>query len=91
MTEYELLTKVKNGLAITGDYQNDALKIYIEEVKQFLIDSGVKQSVVESSKAVGCILIGVNDLWNYSSGDIKFSDYFYKRALQLSAEDKDNV
>lgn len=87
MTDLELLTKVKQGLAITGDYQDSTLKIYIDEVKQFLINAGVKRSVVESDRSVGCILIGVNDLWNYSAGDIKFSDYFNKRVIQLSAEE----
>lgn len=87
MTDNELLMKVKQGLAITGDYQDSTLKIYIDEVKQFLINAGVKRSVVESDRSVGCILIGVNDLWNYSVGDIKFSDYFNKRVIQLSAEE----
>lgn len=85
MTDTELLAKVKQGLAISGDYQDSTLKIYIDEVKQFLISAGVKRSVVESDRSVGCILIGVNDLWNYAAGDIKFSDYFNKRVIQLSA------
>ena len=86
MTDKELLTKVKDGLGIKGDYSDSTLKIYIGEVKQELISAGVKRSVVESEKSVGCILIGVNDLWNYSPGGTKFSDVFNKRLIQLSAE-----
>lgn len=86
MTDDALLTKVKNGLGITGTHTDSTIKIYIEEVKQALIAAGVKRSVVESEKSVGCILIGVNDLWNYSAGETKFSDFFNKRAIQLAAE-----
>jgi predicted metal-dependent peptidase len=86
MTDNELLTKVKDGLGITGNFTDNTIKIYIGEVKQALIAAGVKRSVVESEKSVGCILIGVNDLWNYSAGGTKFSDYFEKRAIQLAAE-----
>ena len=41
--------------------------------------------------AVGCIAVGVNDLWNYSSGGVKHSDYFYKRLIQLSKKKSDNA
>lgn len=89
LTAAERLAKVKTALGISGDYQDDTLMIYIDEVIEELIDSGVARSIAESSAAVGCIALGVNDLWNYSSGGVKHSDYFYKRMIQLSRKESD--
>lgn len=83
MTDSELLTKVKSGLGITGDYQNETLQLYIDEVKAFMVDAGVPQTVVESPVSVGCIMRGVADLWNYGSGTANLSKYFINRMLQL--------
>ena len=83
MTEAELLIKIKNGLGITGTYQDETLKIYIDEVKSYLSDAGVKSNVLDSSASVGVIIRGVSDLWNYGSGNGKLSEYFIQRAIQL--------
>lgn len=84
MTEMELLQKVKSGLGITGDYQDDTLQVYIDEVKAFMIAAGVRETIVNSSAAVGCIMKGVNDLMNLSPSDSRFSDYFMMRLVQLA-------
>lgn len=84
MTGAELLGKVKNGLGISGSYQDDTLTIYIEDVKAFMISAGVPQEVADSSASVGCILRGVADLWNYGSGSVGFSEYFKMRVTQLA-------
>lgn len=89
LTAAERLAKVKTALGISGDYQDDTLTIYIEEVIEELVDGGVARSVAESNAAVGCIALGVNDLWNYTSGGVKHSDYFYKRMIQLSMKVSD--
>ena len=41
--------------------------------------------MIESEAAVGVIVTGVNDLWNYSSGGTKLSPYFIQRVIQMSA------
>lgn len=84
MTNAELLTKIKSGLGITGTYQDDTLQVYIDEVKSFMESAGVNQSVIESEAAVGCIIRGVADLWNYGSGSANLSPYFVQRLIQLS-------
>lgn len=76
----ELLDKVKVALGIRGNYQDDTLIEYINEVKAFLTDAGVK----EENMTVGIISRGVSDLWNYGSGDANFSQYFMQRAIQLA-------
>lgn len=86
LTAAERLAKVKSALGISGDYQNETLQIYIDEVIAELIAAGVKKDVAESAAAVGCIAIGVNDLWNYTSGGVKHSEYFNRRMVQLSLQ-----
>ena len=81
----ERLQKVKTALGMNGsDYQDETLSLYIGEVVDFMIDAGVQREVAESEAAVGCIAVGVNDLWNYSSGGVRFSEYFKSRVVQLS-------
>ena len=84
MTAAERLAKVKTALGISGDYQDDTLTVYIDEVIAEMIAAGVKKDIAESAAAVGCVAIGVNDLWNYSSGGVKHSEYFNRRLTQLS-------
>lgn len=79
----DLLTQVKMAIGISGDFQDAALTVYVNDVKGVLADAGVPQSVIESDIAVGCIVRGVIDMWNYGSGSAKFSDLFIKRMLQL--------
>lgn len=86
MTDTELLAKVKTGLGIRGDFQDETLMFYIEETKSFMLLAGVKSEIVDSEVSVGCIMRGVSDLWNYGSGSVKFSEYFYQRVTQLSLE-----
>lgn len=87
LTAAERLAKVKTALGIGGDYQNETLTIYIDEVIAELIAAGIKKEVAESAAAVGCIACGVNDLWNYSSGGVKHSEYFNRRLIQLSMQE----
>lgn len=86
ITNAELLIKIKSGLGITGNYQDDTIQVYIDEVKEFMKDAGVDIQVVNDTASVGCIMRGVADLWNYSSGGVKFSDYFIKRVIQLACK-----
>lgn len=86
LTPAERLTKVKYALygTATPTHNDEQLNIWIDEVLDDMIGAGVKEKIAESSAAVGCIAIGVNDLWCYTSGGVKHSDYFYKRCTQLS-------
>lgn len=86
MTAEELLKKIKAGLGISGDYQDETLQVYIDEVKAFMLSAGVAETVVNSSEAVGVIMRGVADLWNYGSGSVKLSEYFIQRMIQLSID-----
>lgn len=80
MADTTMLTKVKNGLGITGDDLDAVLGEYVDEVLAFLKDAGVSENNITS----GIVTRGVSDLWNYGSGQGKLSEYFYQRAAQLS-------
>lgn len=91
MENVELLKKIKTGLGITGDYQDEALLFYIDEVMSFMKSAGVKETTLNDPKSYGCIMRGVADLWNYGSGSVKLSEYFIQRVIQLASEGKENA
>lgn len=84
LTNEEILKKVKSALGVTGDYLNETLTIYIDEVKSFLSFAGVSESTINSGVSVGVICRGVADLWNYGAGNAQLSDYFKQRVTQLA-------
>ena len=79
-----VLDDVKNALGVTGNYQDNTLNSYIEEVTAFLVDAGVAKANITS----GVIARGVADLWNYGAGEGKLSQYFMMRASQLALKGK---
>lgn len=91
IADEELLKKIKIALGITGEYQDEALRFYIDETKVFMKSAGVSEDVIGSSEAIGCIMRGVSDLWNYGSGSVKFSEYFIQRVIQLSSKAKEET
>lgn len=90
MTDIELLQAVKNRLLITGEFHDGALKGFIQDVKDYLLDSGVSEGVVNDKVSVGAITRGVSDLWNYGAGNGEFSKIFYERAIQLRYKEVGN-
>lgn len=82
MSEDLVLEDVKKALGITGEYQDETLSFYIRDVKDYMRDAGVHETVINSQSSLGAIARGVCDLWNYGNG--RFSSYFYQRVIQLS-------
>lgn len=82
-----MLENVKTNLGIIGNYQDNTIQGYIDEVQAFLIDAGVDSTIVNSESAIGVVTRGVADLWNYGSGGTDFSPYFIKRATQLALKE----
>lgn len=79
----DTLSKVKSALGITGTYQDETLKVYIDEVKDYMLNAGVSEAVINADVSAGVIARGVTDLWNYNGGAGKLSEYFYQRVGQL--------
>lgn len=80
MTAEKFLPQVKEALGITGDYQDETIKGYIEETVGYLEDAGVQADSITP----GIVARGVADLWHYGAGDARFSGYFMQRAIQLA-------
>lgn len=91
MKQEERLERVKIALNITGDYQNDTIQSYIDEVIEFMCDAGVSREIAESKTAIGTIARGVSDLWNYGANNTTYSNYFLQRVIQLSYKRDDRV
>lgn len=92
MDTNELLIRVKKGLGITGDYQDEVIELYIDEAKQYMASAGVKQSIIDSPVSIGTIIRGVSDLWDYGSGSTGLSPYFKERCIQLRMQgEKDEL
>lgn len=87
MAEAKVLNAIKNALGITGTFQDNTLKIYIDEVIAYMISAGVSKEKANSESSAGVIAKGVSDLWNYGSGEGKLSEYFYQRVTQLTFEE----
>lgn len=83
MTEAELLEQIKIRLGVTGNYHDSLLKALTKDVKDYIKSAGADP---ESDASVGVIARGVSDLWNYGSGEGKFSEVFYQRVIQLALE-----
>lgn len=74
------LQNIKDALGITGTFQDATLQVYFDEVKSFLNEAGIPDAQITA----GIMARGVADLWNYGGAEGKLSDYFMKRASQLS-------
>ena len=83
MTDAEILTEIKKRFGYNTEHLDDVLLGYIADVIGYMISAGVKEETARSTASVGCIYQGVNDLWNYSGGSVKFSPYFEQRLIQL--------
>jgi hypothetical protein len=87
MTDAEILAQVKTGLNITGNYQDNTLLLYLNDVKNFMLDAGVSNELINSDVSVGVIVRGVSDLWTYGMGTANLSEYFIQRVIQLKYKD----
>lgn len=86
MTDVELLTVCKAGLnmPVTGTTFDGVLLPKLLAVKSYMAGAGVSAEMLVDDLAVGAIVVGVTDLYNLSSGEIKFSAVFHTLLTQLA-------
>jgi len=84
MTDAELLTAVKAGMTISGTFTDNALLPKVLAAKQYMLGGGVTIAQLESSLGIATLTVGVTDLWNLSSGEVKFSAAFHILLTQLA-------
>lgn len=85
MTDNEILEKVKLGLNADDNTDNDNnLLIKVIGVKQYILNSGVSQEQIETDLGIATLTIGVNDIWDITPGELKFSTIFNCLVTQLA-------
>lgn len=84
MAAFSMLEHVKLCLGITGEYHDALLQTYIDEVREYLQDAGIPDTVTGTKPCGGIVARGVADLWNYGAGGAALSPYFHERAAQLA-------
>lgn len=82
---FDMLEHVKTMLGQSGnEYINPIFQGYIDEVREYLQDSGIPETVTNTKPFGGIVTRGVADLWNYGAGTAALSPYFHERAAQLA-------
>ena len=76
LNDENLLAMVKTGLSASGPFNDGTLRIKTVAVKQYMLGAGVSQEQIETELGIATLTIGVSDLWNLESGEIKFSYAF---------------
>jgi hypothetical protein len=83
MTDAELLAKVKSGLGLSGDYTDPTILPKTLAAKQYMLNAGVAIEQLETELGIVTLTVGVNDLWDLTSGEVKFSPAFDILMTQL--------
>jgi hypothetical protein len=86
MTDDELLIECKKGLNIPVESTafDPTLTQKLLAVKLFMMNAGVSAENIQNDLAVGVIVMGVSDLWELKSGEVKFSPAFFTLVNQLT-------
>lgn len=93
MTDAEILIECKKGLGIsvTSTAHDGPLSQKILTVKSYMKGAGVSETIFNDDLAIGTIVMGVTDIWNIDSGNIKFSPLFHTFLTQLSCRSTSTV
>lgn len=83
LTTAQQLTKIKAALGIGEGIPDATLEVWLSDVKDFMLNAGVPNSVINSDTTIGTLARGVSDIWNY--GDTaSYSQVFIMRVSQLA-------
>lgn len=83
-----LLIEVMTGLQHPIGDNEEVIPIVRQKilvVQQFLRGAGVSEKKMNSDLATGIIVMGVNDIWNLTSGSVRFSPTFFILLNQLTS------
>jgi hypothetical protein len=86
MSIEELLEECKKGLdmSISTPAIDESIAQKIRTVKSFMKRAGVPEENMYDDLAAGIIVMGVSDLWELQSGEVKFSPAFTTMLTQLT-------
>ena len=91
MTQGELLTAVKAGLTVTGSANDTLITQKMLAVTNYMTNAGINEANLYSDAGITCIVVGVTDLWNLTSGEIVFSPTFGMIMEQLAVKSIEEV
>ena len=83
--DFDILSRVKADLGITGNSMDNMLTGKINEAKEYLADAGISDNKINDESCAGLIARCVDDLWLGGSG--KISEYAKERIIQVRASD----
>jgi hypothetical protein len=86
MDNEQLLVECKKGLniPIESNAFDGTLMQKIKAVTMFMTNAGVSSENLGNDLAIGAIVLGVSDLWELKTGEVKFSPVFYIIVNQLA-------
>ncbi|QNO14927.1 phage gp6-like head-tail connector protein [Alkalicella caledoniensis] len=86
MSSADVLVECKRGMDIPDDNTefDGVLSQKIMIVKAFARGAGVSDAMLADDLGIGMIVLGVSDLWNQESGEVKFSSAFQLFLNQLA-------
>lgn len=87
ITPEQLLERVKETNNITGEYQDNRVRGYIEDVKRFMRQADVPAAVLETDAVVGLVAMGVDSLMETGA----LTDYVKQRIIQERLTDPEEA
>lgn len=84
LTTVEQIAKIKQGLGIGEGIPDATIEIWLSDIKDFMLNAGVPNSVINSDTTIGTLARGVSDIWNYGDGNTSYSEVFKMRVAQLA-------
>lgn len=87
--ELTLLAKVKKGLGLSESTGTDGT--VDQKIKTIVAYAEFEEAELTNDLVIGCIVVGVTDIWELGAGAIKFSEAFHMllekyRASKLISE-----
>jgi hypothetical protein len=72
------------GMATASAQQKVLIQQKVDTVKMYMSNAGVSAAALVTSGAVGVIVLGVNDIWDMSPGEVRFSPVFDRLVAQMA-------
>lgn len=84
LTSDEQITQIKQALGIGDGIPNATISVWLTDVKDYMLNAGVPNSVINAQTTIGTLTRGVADCWNYGAGNTGWSTLFTQRVAQLA-------
>lgn len=87
MTAEQFLESCKIGMGMSSEL-NEAIDPILRQkilaARMFMKGAGISDEKIESDLGMGILVMGVMDLWELKSGEVKFSPAFFTLTTQLA-------